>query len=314
MTEPRILIAPSAGEQLGPLVEGAGGRVTDDPAVADAIVWTDPGDPPGLGELLQRSPARWVQLPFAGIESFFEAGVIDADRTWTCAKGIYGPATAEHALALVLAAARRLHVHARSDTWTSRERVGSGFGAPEIRLKGTTILVIGGGGIGRAFISMAAPLEPRLVAVTRSGHEVEGAAASHSVAELDGLLPSADFVVLALSLTPESRHLIDGSRLRAMKDSAWIVNVARGGVVDTDALVEALREGTIGGAALDVTDPEPLPDGHPLWQLDNALITPHVANTWDMAVPELAGLVVRNVENFAAGRSLEGLVDPQAGY
>ena len=314
MTEPRVLIAPTAGHQLAPLIEASGGRVVDDPKDADAIVWTDPGDPQGLKKLLERSPARWVQLPFAGIESFFAAGAIDPARTWTCAKGIYGPATAEHALALTLAAARRLHVHARARRWTSTEKVGSGFGASEVRLKGTTIVVVGSGGIGRAFIQMVRPLEPSVIAVNRSGGLVEGADESLPVARLDDVLPRADFVVLALSLTPESRGLLDERRLALMKPTAWVVNVARGGVIDTDALVDALRAGRIGGAALDVTDPEPLPVGHPLWALDNALITPHVANTWDMAVPELAGMVARNVERFAAGEPLEGLVSPELGY
>jgi D-3-phosphoglycerate dehydrogenase len=99
-----------------------------------------------------------------------------------------------------------------------------------------------------------------------------------------------------------------------MPADAWIVNVARGGLIDTDALVAALRTGEIGGAALDVTDPEPLPDGHPLWELDNCLITPHVANTWAMGLAELPGLVRRNVAARAAGKLLEGLVDPEQGY
>jgi phosphoglycerate dehydrogenase-like enzyme len=102
--------------------------------------------------------------------------------------------------------------------------------------------------------------------------------------------------------------------LSRMGPKAWLVNVARGGIVDTGALVDALRAKQIGGAALDVTDPEPLPDGHPLWVLDNALITPHVANTWEMALPELRGLVRRNVAHFAAGEPLEGVVDPLTGY
>jgi D-3-phosphoglycerate dehydrogenase len=99
-----------------------------------------------------------------------------------------------------------------------------------------------------------------------------------------------------------------------MKSDAWIVNVARGGLIDTDALVEALDEGSIGGAALDVADPEPLPDGHPLWGCPNAIITPHIANTWDMALPELRALVRRNVGRFARGEDLEGLVDLAIGY
>jgi phosphoglycerate dehydrogenase-like enzyme len=108
--------------------------------------------------------------------------------------------------------------------------------------------------------------------------------------------------------------LIGAGTFAAMKTDAWLINVARGGLVDTDALVEALRAKEIGGAALDVTDPEPLPEDHPLWQLDDVLVTPHIANTWDMGLPELRALVRRNVERFKKGAELEGLVDPTLGY
>ena len=313
MSGPRIAVAPSGVELVAALVEDAGGVIVE-PSDADGLIWTDPADPQGLKALLEGCPARWVQLPFAGIESFFAAGAIDPSRTWTCAKGIYGPATAEHALALMLMAARRLHVHARATSWTSEAGVGSGFGAAERRLAGLTVALVGTGGIGRALVAMLAPLGPTVVAVNRSGSPLEGAERTVMVGELGEVLPGADMVVLAAALTPETAGLIDAAKLAAMKDTAWLVNVARGGLVDTDALVAALEEGSIGGAALDVTDPEPLPDGHPLWGLDNAVVTPHVANTWDMAVPELAGLVGRNVRHFAAGEELEGLADPSAGY
>lgn len=313
MTGPRIAVAPAGVELVAALVEDAGGSIVD-PGTADGLIWTDPADPDGLKALLARCPARWVQLPFAGIESFFEAGAIDPSRTWTCAKGIYGPATAEHALALMLMAARRLHVHARATSWASEAGVGSGFGAAERRLAGLTVLIVGTGGIGRSLVQMLRPLGPLVLAANRSGAPLEGAERTVPVGELSAVLPEADMIVLAAALTPQTHHMFDAARLTAMKDSAWLINVARGGLVDTDALVAALKEGALGGAALDVTDPEPLPEGHPLWALPGAVVTPHVANTWDMAVPELAGLVGRNVRRFAAGEELEGLVDPAAGY
>ena len=120
--------------------------------------------------------------------------------------------------------------------------------------------------------------------------------------------------MLAAALTDETRGLFDGLMLEYMKEDAWLINVARGGLVVTDDLVKALDYRTIGGAALDVTDPEPVPDSHLLWFLDNVLITPHVANTWDMALPELTALVRRNVRHFAEGEPLEGVVDVAAGY
>ncbi|MEZ5340345.1 MAG: NAD(P)-dependent oxidoreductase [Acidimicrobiales bacterium] len=125
----------------------------------------------------------------------------------------------------------------------------------------------------------------------------------------------ADLVVLALALTPETERVADAALFEAMRPSAWLVNVARGGHVDHDALLRALETGSIGGAALDVTDPEPLPDDHGLWRSDRVLITPHVGNTPEMGVPLLAKKRVEaNVRRFVLGDPLHGIVDAVAGY
>jgi phosphoglycerate dehydrogenase-like enzyme len=304
---PAIAIAPSLDEGVLSALEQAGGQRAD-PSSADGLVWTDARDPEGLRSVLRSSPVRWVQLPFAGIERFVEAGVIDADHTWTCAKGAYGPATGEHALALMLAAARRLHVYARLRSWDAAEE------GLERRLAGSTVVVFGAGGIGKALIDMLVPLGPKVVAVNRSGAPVPAAHTTIASQGLAEVLPGADWVVITAPLTPETKGLFGPEMLSKMGSQAWLINVARGGIVDTEALVDALRAGRIGGAALDVTDPEPLPDGHPLWSLENAIVTPHVANTWEMALPELRALVGRNVAHFAAGEPLEGVVDPATGY
>ena len=302
---PLVAVAPSDRDDLARDIRAAGGEVVS-PEEAEAIVWVDAGDPEGLGRLLVSSRVRWVQLPFAGIEGFFAAGVIDPALTWTCAKGIYGHSTAEHALTLMLAGARRLDEYARAVAWNP---VGS-----ERMLKNSTVLMIGTGGIGRALVRMLQPLGPRILAVNRSGAPMEGADRTVTHGELMEIVGEADFVVLAPALTPATKGMIDGPVLEAMRESAWVVNVGRGPLIVTDHLVVALERGDIGGAALDVTDPEPLPAGHPLWKMPNALITPHVANTWDMALPELRALVQRNVERFDRREELEGLVDPEAGY
>ena len=309
MTTPKVAIAPATTDELQAAVRAGGGEPTEDATTAAAIVWVNPRDPQGLADLLETSSARWVQLPFAGIESFVAAGVIDPGRTWTCTKGVYGPACAEHALALMLAAARMVHVHVRAKAW--RE---GGFGSPERRLAGHTVIIVGTGGIGSALVPMLQPLGVRIVGVNRSGSALRGADRTVTAGQLAEVIPDADWVVLAAASTSETRHMIDAGMLDAMRDSAWIINVARGELIDTDALVEALQDGRVGGAAIDVTDPEPLPEGHPLWSLENVIITPHVANTWDMAVPELVAMVERNVALFAAGQPLEGLIDPAAGY
>ena len=307
MPGPRIAVVPSNAEIESAVTEAGGALVAAEEA--DAIVWVDPRDPEGLRDALSRSKARWVQLPFAGIERFIAAGVIDPERTWTCAKGIYGPATAELAMALILAAARELPRHLRSKTWIRNADLHA-----TRRLAGATVLIVGTGGIGTALAGMLGPLGPRILAANRSGARLAGAERTVSVGELSAVLPEADWVVLAAPLTAETKGLIDAEALKAMKPGGWIVNVARGGLVDTDALLDALREGRIGGAALDVTDPEPLPDGHPLWEMDNVIITSHAANTFAMAIPELRELVKRNIERFANGQPLEGLVDVTAGY
>jgi phosphoglycerate dehydrogenase-like enzyme len=305
---PRIAIGPASLPQFEDAVRAGGGRLVD-AAEADGVIWVNPADPQGLKELLESSPAEWVQLPFAGIESFFEAGVIDPARTWTCAKGTYAHACAEHALALMLTAARRIHRHARDRAW-----VPPGLGSPERRLKGTITLIVGTGGIGRALVPMLQPLGARMLGVSRSGAQVDGIERTATTDALVEMAGEADFVVVCAALTPETKGLIDAAVLEAMPPKAWLVNVARGGLVDTGALVEALRTKSIAGAALDVTDPEPLPEDHPLWAEPDAVITPHVANTWDMAIPDLAALLERNVAAFAAGRPLEGGVHPDLGY
>lgn len=306
---PLVAVQPRSDATFEDAVVAGGGRYSSKLKGADALIWTDPYDPKGLAKVIRKVDPRWVQLPFAGIEAFFRDQVIDKGRLWTCAKGIYGPATAEHALALMLASARRLHDHVGAQGW----RFG-GFGTPERRLKDSVVLIVGTGGIGRALIGMLQPLGPRIHAVNRSGKPTEGAELTEPVENLPHLVAEADYVVLAAALTKETHHLFDRGMLDYMKEDAWLINVARGGLVVTDDLVKALRRGTIGGAALDVTDPEPLPIGHPLWTCDNVIITPHVANTWDMALPELRALVSRNVAHFAAGEELEGLVDPALGY
>lgn len=309
-SEPKVAIGPIVIPPLQEAVEEAGGTVVD-ADVANAVVWIDPTDPEGLAKLLTDSPARWVQLPFAGIESFFAAGVIDPARTWTCTKGAYGPACGEHALALMLAAARCLPEHVRADSWRATY---AQLGQPERRLKGMTVLIVGTGGIGKALAEMLKPLETRILGINRSGNPLKGAERTGRTDELISFLPEADYVVIAAALTEATRNLIGPEAFAAMKPGAWLINVARGGLVDTDALVEALQAGGLGGAGLDVTEPEPLPDGHPLWGFGNVIITPHVANTADMAIPELREVVRRNVEHFAKGERLEGLIDVSLGY
>ena len=153
-----------------------------------------------------------------------------------------------------------------------------------------------------------------MTVVRQHPEPLAGAARVVGADRLDDVLPGADVLFLALALTPETTGLIDGRRLRLLPEHAWVVNVARGGHIVTDELVAVLAEGRIGGAALDVTDPEPLPSGHPLWTEPRCIITPHTANTVEMAEPLLRARVAENVRRWIEAEPLLGLVDPAAGY
>ena len=135
-----------------------------------------------------------------------------------------------------------------------------------------------------------------------------------SVDRLAEALTGAEALVLALPLLPETRRIVGDAELARLAPGAWVVNVARGQLVDTDALVAALDSGQVGGAGLDVTDPEPLPDGHPLWGRSNVIITPHTGNTPEMAKPLLSARVSANVAAYGTGGALVGLIDPDLGY
>lgn len=301
---PRVALAPQESQLLADAVHAGGGKVVGLDEQPDALVWLTPDDVAGLERAVGATPsARWVQLPFAGVEEFVD--VLDAARTWTCAKGVYAEPTAEHALALGLAGLRQLPARAHAGSWGAQ-------GA--CTLYDAPVVVLGGGGITTALLLLLEPFRSRVTVVRRSAERVPGADRTVGTDRLDDVLPEAVLVVLALALTPQTTHIIGTRQLATMSSSAWLVNVSRGRHVDTDALVDALRSDAIGGAALDVTDPEPLPDGHPLWSLPNCLITPHTANPWQTAQPLLAARVTDNVRRFAEGRPLLGLVDVAAGY
>jgi len=176
------------------------------------------------------------------------------------------------------------------------------------------VTILGGGGITGALLGLLAPFRAEVTVVRRSARPLVGAARVVGPDRLHAALAGAQLVVLALALTPETAGIVGAVELAAMAPGSWLVNVARGAHVVTDDLVDALGTGTIGGAALDVTDPEPLPAGHPLWALDNCLITPHTANTWQMAEPLFAERVGANVARYVGGEPLLGLVDPELGY
>ena len=234
---------------------------------AEALLWADPGRADLFPEAIAAAPGvDWIQLPYAGIETFLDK--LDTDHTWTCAKGVYAEPVAEHAIGLALAGMRNLHDYARADSWT---------GPVGTNLLGANVTVLGAGGITESLLRLLEPWNCTTTVVRRQSGAVDRADRTMTIHNIHAAVADADVVVVALALTNETIGLIDASCLAAMKSTAWLVNVGRGAHVNTEDLVSALETGVIAGAALDVTEPEPLPKGHRLWSLSNCLITPHIA-------------------------------------
>lgn len=221
---------------------------------------------------------------------------------------MYAEPVAEHVIALTLASFRHLHTMIPATSWPAQEGR---------NLLGANIVIIGAGGITEALLHLLEPWGTHVSIVRRSEVPMAGVdrtVSQSNTAAVSDVLSTADVVVVAAALTPETTGMVDAAFLDAMNSNAWLVNVGRGAHVDQDALLTALRSGTIAGAAVDVTTPEPLPEGHPLWAQRNCIITPHVANTPEMGLPLIANRVRLNVAQWIAGGELAGLVDVEAGY
>jgi phosphoglycerate dehydrogenase-like enzyme len=304
--KPRIAVGPKPTAWIDNAIDRGGGETVSVDDAPDGLVWFEFRAPKNLQDYLKKHPGiGWVQLPLAGVEDLFQAGVIDDARTWTSAKGAYAEPVAEHALMLALAGLRSLPTRARARSW----------GKPAgISLFDQPVTIVGAGGITVALLKLLEPFRAKVTVVRQRPEPLEGAIETLGIDQLNEGLVSALVVVLAPALTPRTQKLMGAEQFRAMNNDAWLVNIGRGGLVDTDALVEALTTHQIGGAALDVTDPEPLPTGHVLWSLKNCLITPHTADTHEMIQRLLAERISENVRRFAAGEELMGLVDASLGY
>ncbi len=301
---PRIALAPdTAPEWLAEAIAEGGGHLVP-LSEADGVIWADPRDPAALEVALPKAGnAKWVQLPFAGIENFVH--LIDDEHVWTCGKGVYAEPVAELALGLGIAGLRGIGQYARCREWTR----------PTGRnLLGGRVSILGGGGIAESLVRLLQPFDCHITVVRQNVRDMDGVDDVLEADRYPDALAGADLVVLALPLTSETDGIIGRGEFKLMEGHAWLINVARGRHIVTDELVDALRDGVIGGAGLDVTDPEPLPADHPLWSLSNCIITPHVGNTPEMARPLLAERVIANVRRFAQGSELIGLIDTELGY
>ena len=289
----KIAIEPFSKPEFDAAVVAAGGTITELAPDVKALIWTDYASPKLLDTTLEKNPQlAWVQLPFAGVDAF--AHIISKTPIFTSAKGSYSEPVAEHALALCLALGRAIPERVSAKSWGKKFAVS---------LYESKVLVIGAGGIARELVSLLEPFGTEVVCLGRS-----------EISQLNKELPTADFVVLACALTSETRHLINEETLRLMKPTAYLVNVARGPVIDTNALIYALENGVIAGAGVDVTDPEPLPDGHPLWNAPNLIITPHTADTDAQVIRMFAERIYLNVSAFVKSTDFIGVVSKELGY
>lgn len=299
-------IPPTMIDRIAAAVASAGGEVEALSQSTRALVWVG-FDVPALEALLASHPGiGWVQLPLAGVEQFSDIVARHPHLLWTSAKGSFAEPVAEHALALTLAVLRDLPEKSRSATW---DRARSGRS-----LYGCRVVIVGAGAIADEIIRLFAPFDVVVTVVRRSDAAVPGADRTLTAAHLLEAIGDADVVIVAAAATASTERMFSVEQFAAMKPGGLIVNIARGSLIDQDALVDALRSGHLSGAGLDVTTPEPLPDGHPLWTAPNVVITSHSANTEAMSEPLLAARVATNVAAMLGDGRFVGLVDAKAGY
>lgn len=259
---------------------------------------------------------KWLQLNNAGTEGYCEPGLLPEGAVLTNATGAYGLAISEHMIACLFMLRKKLNLYYEDQLrreWRREGHVGV--------VQGTTVLVIGLGDIGRTFAQKMKALGCYTIGIRRRVSEKtvsEDTAVDeiYGMDELDGLLPRADVVALSLPGNASTYHVLNRERIALLSSNALVLNVGRGTAVDTDALSDALYAGKIAGAALDVTDPEPLPADHPLWSAPGALITPHISGGYSLpeTLARICDIFAENLERFRKGEPLRNVVDMGTGY
>jgi phosphoglycerate dehydrogenase-like enzyme len=247
----------------------------------------------------------WLHVMGAGVDWAF-VPELPARVQVTRTPGVFGPWMAEYVVGWCSWVTQRMTTY--RDSQRQRQWIGT---LPD-RLRGKTLVVVGLGDIGRTVARAARSLGVRVLGVSRSGRPVREAERVYRTRDLRAALARADFVVLVLPLTPETRGMVGPDELAALRPGAWLINIARGAIVDEEALLEALQARRLGGAILDVFNTEPLPSGHPFWGLDNVVVTPHIAGP--STPEELAPVFNDNLTRFLTGRALRHVVDRARGY
>jgi len=267
-------------------------------------------------QFAQAKKLKWIHSTAAGVGQLMHPELRQSDVLLTNASGIHAVPMSEHILGMIIALARRfpdaMRYQAQSH-WAQQE-IWDGKPRP-LELSGRVLLIVGFGSTGRELARRIQPLGMKIWGVTRSGGgDAQLAERILPVTELANALPQADFVVLAAPETPETRQMIGAKEFARMKSTAYLINVARGTLVDEVALAAALRARTIAGAAIDVAEEEPLPASSPLWKLDNILITPHVSAATERMWERQMQLLMENLERWFTGRDLMNRVDLNRGY
>lgn len=303
----KIALEPRQFPAYAEAIVQVGGELSPLSSDVEALVWTDYARPDLLREALDANPQlRWVQLPFAGVDAFQH--LLDYPVTFTSAKRSYSEPVAEHALMLCMALGRVIKRRSLAKSW-GKKHADSLYDA--------SVLIVGGGGIAQELVRLLAPFRSNVTVVRKRPDEPFEPAGQLTVVgfnQLNKQLPKAQFVVLACALTDETRFLFGQRRLELMAPGSYLVNVARGEVIDQEALLRALESGHLGGAGVDVTYPEPLPDGHPLWDQENLIITPHTADTMEIVTGLFARRLRENVAAWISKGELVGIVSKELGY
>jgi phosphoglycerate dehydrogenase-like enzyme len=305
--DPRIRVLDFPQLALRPGVELAEEERSRAKAViAEAeVLFGPPRIPPEI--IAAAENLKWFQSIVAGADALVKEGLVGRHFVVTNASGLAAAAIAEWCVGAMIVLNKGMHFAIRNQPehkWEFRF-------APELR--GQTCGIAGMGAIGRELALRARAMGMRVVASRRSvalGGTDPDCDVLLPSSDLDALLRESDFLVLCVPLTPETEHLIGAAELAKMKPTASLLNVARGGVVDQDALIAALRDGTIAGAAVDVTDPEPLPPESPLWDLPNIMITPHTSGAVEGYGHRATEIFLRNLAHYCKGEPLENVIDP----
>lgn len=293
-------------------VEGA--RASLGPILAETdVLLSNPIVPDNI---LERAPnLKWVQLTSAGADRLIDSELVRR-ITVTSASGIHAIPISEYVIGAMIAFAKGFHRASRSQI----DHKWQAF--LPVELAGATVAVLGLGAIGGRVAQLAKAFEMRVLAMRRScDKRMSGAECGQPFvdqmfppSELHAVLAESDYVALAVPLTSDSRHMIGEGELAVMKPNAVIINIARGAVIDQEALIRALKAQRIGGAALDVTDPEPLPPESELWDLENVMITPHISGGTPHYMDRAIELFCDNLRRYVDGETLRNVVDPDRGY